>query len=96
MNDPLDQSRCSPQSRARGQGHPGFFSKRHRRLQHSPSRIRHDRQVFAIDTGAHPRPARHFGVLATPTTLLARGGVVVNVIVGADDLRRAEALLRQG
>ncbi len=50
-------------------------------------------RVFVVDISTNPEAARRFGLLAMPTTLLARDGLVVEVIVGASRLRQAEAFL---
>jgi len=49
-----------------------------------------DPGVFPVDVSQDMDTARRFGVMATPTTILVRGGVVERVLVGA----QPEATLR--
>jgi hypothetical protein len=45
---------------------------------YTPARLRNSYQgVLEIDIGTHPQAAQDGGVLATPTTLVTRDGVVV-------------------
>ncbi|MFH1464243.1 MAG: thioredoxin family protein [Pseudomonadota bacterium] len=41
-----------------------------------------DRNVFAVDISKDMDTARRFGVMATPTTVLVREGVVQQILIG--------------
>jgi thioredoxin 1 len=49
--------------------------------------------VYAVDISEHPRLARDFGLIATPTVMLVRSGLISQVRVGTLSQARLEQML---
>jgi len=54
---------------------------------------RHPGQVITVDVSEDPAQAASFHVRATPTTVLVKDGLIVEVLLGPQSAKRLEALL---